>query len=76
MKKVEIYTSEGCKYCHAAKDFLKQHNVSFIEHDITLDLTARTELMRRGYRSVPLIIIDNLEISGFDMEKLSNALKL
>jgi len=32
--------------------------------------------MRKGYKSVPLIIIGSEEVSGFDKEKLSNILKL
>lgn len=76
MKRVEIYTSKSCGYCHAAKDFLAKHNISFVEHDITTDPNARRELMNRGYRSVPLIIVDNMEISGFDKEELTKALKL
>lgn len=76
MKKVEIYTSESCGYCHAAKDFLRQHRISYVEHNITTDSKARKELISKGYRSVPLIIIDNIEISGFDKEKLSKALML
>lgn len=76
MKKIEIYTSESCSYCHAAKDYFRQNNISFIEYNITKDIQARRELMRKGYKSVPLIIIGNEEVSGFDKEKLSNILKL
>lgn len=76
MIKVEIYTSKSCSHCHAAKEFLSQNNISFTEYDITQDAQARRELMRKGYRSVPLIIIENEEISGFDREKLLNILKL
>ncbi|MDF2592297.1 MAG: glutaredoxin [Clostridia bacterium] len=76
MKKIEIYTTESCSYCHAAKDFFRQNNISFTEHDITKDTQARKELMRKGYRSVPLIIIGDKEISGFDREELTTILKL
>jgi glutaredoxin-like YruB-family protein len=76
LKKVEIYTSKSCSYCHAAKEFLSQNNISFTEYDITQDAQARRELMKKGYRSVPLIIIENEEISGFDKEKLLSILKL
>lgn len=76
MKKVEIYTSETCGYCHAAKDFLKQHSISFVEHNITKDSGARRELISKGYRSVPLIIVNGIEIPGFDKERLSELLNL
>lgn len=76
MRKVEIYTSDSCGYCRAAKDFLNLHNVSFVEHNITTDTKARKELINKGYRSVPLIVVDNIEITGFDRERLAEALKL
>jgi glutaredoxin-like YruB-family protein len=76
MKKVDIYTTESCVYCHAAKDFLTANNIHFTEYNITKDSQARRELMRRGYRSVPLIIVDNKEISGFDKGELSQVLML
>lgn len=76
MKNIEIYTTESCSYCHAAKDFFRQNNINFTEYDITKDVQARKELMRKGYRSVPLIVIGNDEVSGFDKEKLLGILKL
>ena len=76
MKQIEIYTSETCSYCHAAKDFLRQNNISFTEYNITKDIQARSELMRKGYRSVPLIIIGDEEVSGFDKAQLSSKLKI
>ncbi|MDF2520710.1 MAG: glutaredoxin [Clostridia bacterium] len=76
MRKVEIYTSETCSYCHAAKDFLREHNIGFHERNITVDTKARKELISMGYRSVPVIIVDGEEISGFDKERLAKLLKL
>lgn len=76
MRKVEIYTSETCSYCHAAKDFLREHNIGFYERNITVDTKARKELISMGYRSVPVIIVDGEEISGFDKERLAKLLNL
>jgi len=76
MDKVELYTTESCIYCHAAKDFFEEHNISYTEHNITKDSEARKNLMKKGYRSVPLIIVGDQEILGFDEEELAQALKL
>ena len=76
MKKIEIFTTEFCSYCHATKDFFRQNNINFTEYDITKDVQTRKELMRKGYKSVPLIVIGNEEVSGFDKEKLLGMLKL
>jgi glutaredoxin-like YruB-family protein len=76
MNSVEIYTSETCHYCHAAKEYLEQNNIDFIEHNISRDMEARKALMKKGYMSVPLIVIDNQEILGFNKDRISKLLQL
>jgi glutaredoxin-like YruB-family protein len=76
MNKVEIYTSETCHYCHDAKEFLKQNNIDFTEYNISKDIDARKALMKKGYMSVPLIIIENQEILGFNRDRISKILQL
>ena len=34
MKDVVIYTSDGCQYCHAAKDYMDENNVKYTEKNI------------------------------------------
>ena len=70
MKKIDIYTSNNCQYCHEVKDFFNESNLSFTEHNVSVNKEARKEIMKRGYRSVPLIIIDGHEVLGFDKEKI------
>lgn len=74
MSKVDIYTSNTCTYCHAAKEFLQENNIQFSEHNVSIDPEARKELMKKGYMSVPVIMIDNETIVGFDKEKMSQLL--
>jgi Glutaredoxin and related proteins len=76
MSNVDIYTSETCHFCHAAKEFFDQNNVKYTEHSITKDPGARKELMKKGVMSVPFIVIDGEEIMGFDKEKISDILKI
>ncbi|MDW8802157.1 glutaredoxin domain-containing protein [Clostridium sp. A1-XYC3] len=76
MKKVDIYTSNTCGYCHAAMDYFQENNVEFTEHNISENAEARKELMKKGHRSVPVIVIDGEEIIGFDKERVSSLLGL
>ncbi|MEG0773932.1 glutaredoxin family protein [Clostridium sp.] len=76
MNKVEIYTSDTCVYCHRAKEFFEENNISYIEHNISRDAEVRKSLMLKGYRSVPLIVINNVEVLGFDRDKISDLLKI
>ncbi|WP_279287724.1 glutaredoxin family protein [Clostridium tyrobutyricum] len=47
MSKVDIFTSSTCQYCHAAKEFFKENNVDYVEHNITTDAEARKDLMKK-----------------------------
>ena len=74
MKNVEIYTSDSCQYCHMAMEFFDENNIPYKEHNISKDKEARMEIIKKGYRSVPLIIIDNKEILGFNKEEILESL--
>jgi glutaredoxin-like YruB-family protein len=76
MKKVDIYTSNTCGYCHAAMEYFKENNIEFTEHNVSLDPVARKELMSKGVMSVPLILIDGEQILGFDKSKVDSLLEL
>lgn len=75
MKKVIVYTSDTCKYCHLAKDYLNENNIEFEEKNVSSDLDHRKELMKKGFMGVPVIIVDDEVIQGFDKEKLEALLK-
>ncbi|MBA5850332.1 glutaredoxin family protein [Clostridium sp. cel8] len=74
--KVDIFTSSTCQYCHMAKEFFKENNVDFVEHNITTDPEARKELVAKGYRGVPVIVINGEYILGFDKNRISSLLGL
>ncbi|WP_102007741.1 glutaredoxin 3 [Candidatus Tachikawaea gelatinosa] len=67
MKKIEIYTSEMCSFCHQAKLLLKKKKVLFKEIKIDNDIEKRKEMINRSNRkTVPQIFIDNQHIGGCD----------
>ena len=70
MEKVTVYTSNTCPYCTMAKDYLKDRNIEFEEKNVQTDSTARQELMAKGYTGVPVIVIGEEEIVGFDKKRL------
>jgi len=76
MEKVVVYSSDTCPYCVAAKDFLTENNVEFEEKNVTTDTEARNELIEKGYRGVPVIIVGEEQIVGFDKERLTSLLDL
>lgn len=74
MKKVTIYTSSTCKYCAMAKDFLKKKGVEYEEKNINTDQKARNDLIRMGFMGVPVIIVGDKVIPGYDPEAIEKAL--
>ena len=70
MEKVTVYTSNTCPYCTMAKDYLKDRNIAFEEKNVQTDSAARQELMAKGYTGVPVIVIGEEEIVGFDKKRL------
>ncbi|MBR5046335.1 glutaredoxin family protein [Candidatus Saccharibacteria bacterium] len=66
MSKVKIYTTPTCAYCHALMDWLDEMGVEYEEFDATNepDISA-----------VPVTIIGNEKIVGFDRPAIKKALK-
>jgi glutaredoxin 3 len=73
---VVIYTNTGCSACHQAKEFLAQHNVSFVEKSIAKDPALINELAGMGFRAVPVIRVGNETMLGFSAVKLRRMLGL
>jgi len=79
MKQVEIYTTQFCGFCVAAKRLLMQKAVSFDEIDVGSEPAKRAEMMQRanGSRTVPQIFIGGRHIGGCDeLHQLERAGKL
>lgn len=75
MKKVEIYTSNSCGYCSMAKDYFKEKNIEYSEYNVSENPQYRKDLMKKGYMSVPVIIIGGEEVIGFDKGRIESLLE-
>lgn len=64
---VEVFVSEYCGYCTAAKRFLEQRGITYKIVDVTYDDTLRQEMVRRaeGRRTVPQIFIGGQPVGGY-----------
>lgn len=79
MPTVELYTTQICGFCHAAKRLLTSKGVSFSEVDVMADPARRAEMMQRanGGRTVPQIFIGETHVGGNDdLQALERAGKL
>ena len=75
MKNVTIYSTPTCHFCQLAKEFFKEKGVQYTEHDVLTDLAKRQEMVdKSGQLGVPVIIIDDHIIVGFDQVEISSLL--
>lgn len=71
MSKVTIYTTPTCVYCHMAMDYFNEHKVAYEQKDVTVDIPAQEEMIRKsGQMGVPVIDVNGEIIVGFDRNRL------
>jgi glutaredoxin-like YruB-family protein len=76
-KKVEIYSTPTCHFCHMAKDFFDENNIKYTNYDVSTDLAKRREMMdKTGQMGVPVIVVDGDFLVGFDEDGLKSKLGL
>lgn len=74
MKPVIIYTSTTCPHCVTAKQYFTSKGIEYTEKNVGTDMEARKELMAKGYMGVPVIVVGDVEMVGFDKEKIEGLL--
>lgn len=77
MKNVTIYSTPTCHFCHAAKEFFKEHNIAFTDYDVSSDAEKRAEMVQKsGQMGVPVIFIDSDMVTGFDESRVKKLLNI
>jgi glutaredoxin-like YruB-family protein len=75
--KVIIFTTPTCSFCNAAKRYFREKNIRFTEVDVSSDQKAAMDMYRRtGQMGVPVILINNRPIVGFDVNKINQMLNI
>ncbi len=74
-KTVTIYTTPSCHFCHMSKEFFKANGVTYTEVDVAADAAKRAEMIdKSGQMGVPVIMIGDDLVVGFDKRRLSELL--
>jgi glutaredoxin len=75
MSWVKVYTTPNCRWCRAAKEFLRQNEVLFEEIDVSRSSGGVVELAEKpGRFGLPVIDIGGEIITGFDKDAIGRAL--
>jgi alkyl hydroperoxide reductase subunit F len=72
MTKVTVYSTQNCPYCRMAKAFLERYGVPYESIDVGADPKAAKKMIEiSGQRGVPVIVVDQEVIVGFDAPRLN-----
>ena len=74
-KKVTVYSTPTCPYCKRVKDYLTQKGVSFSDYNVAEDREKAKEMIDKSKQmGVPVIVVDNDVVVGFNQAKLDSLL--
>ncbi len=65
-KKVVMYSATWCVICKNARRYFKKNGITFKEYDIETSSKGRRDYKRLRGRGVPIIMIGNKRMNGFD----------
>lgn len=66
---VVLYSSNGCPHCEAAKRYLQAQGIGFRDMNLSNSPRARKELARLGARGVPVLLVGDQRMDGFDPKR-------
>jgi len=75
--KVIIFTTPTCSFCTTAKRYFREHKIRYRDIDVSRDQRAAMDMQRKtGQMGVPVILINNRPIVGFDKPKINRLLNI
>ena len=72
--KVVLYGTETCPYCVQARKYLGTRQIAFVDLDINHSEKGRRDFSALGGTGVPLILIGNRQMTGFNRAAIDAAL--
>ncbi len=74
---VVVFTTPTCGWCKKTKQYLANHKIKFKEVDISRDHAAARDLVRRtNQMGVPVTLINNRPIIGFNRSEINRLLNI
>jgi glutaredoxin-like YruB-family protein len=72
---IKIYSTPYCSVCEALKSWLKENNQEFESIDVSENEEARNEMIEKtNQMTVPVSVVDDEVIVGFDLNKFKEKL--
>ena len=73
--RITLYSTSGCAHCRQLKHWLQQHQIRFMEIDVQRNARAFKDFQRHGGRGVPLLLVGERKIQGFNPKQLPSQLR-
>ena len=63
-----------CRYCYQARRYFTDHNINYCEYDIESSAEGERLYNKLNARAIPVLLVDEYVISGFDEARLEQLL--
>lgn len=73
--RVEIFTTPSCPFCKALRAYLDARGIAYIEHNVNATQETRAAFYASGAQGVPVVMIGERVIEGFNPVAIESALK-
>ena len=68
---VKVFSTPVCPFCFSVKEFLKEHDISFEDIDVSKDREAAREMITKsGQMGVPVVEINGQIVVGFNKVRI------
>jgi glutaredoxin-like YruB-family protein len=75
--RIIVFSTPNCPWCTKVKRYLKEQNCRFRDVDISKDDKAAKDVVRRtGQMGVPVVLVNNKTIIGFNKKELDRILNI
>jgi len=75
-RQVSVYVTEWCPYCKKLEAFLRENQIQYTRYDIEKDVYGARRHQELGGGGIPVILVDDQVIRGFNQKALVKALDL
>ena len=72
---VLLYATAWCGYCAATRDFFARHGIRYTEFDIEKSAAAQEGHRKLGGNGVPLIVVGETVVHGYNGDELRRRLQ-
>ncbi len=72
--RITLYSAPGCGHCRQLKAHLQSLKVAFSEMDVSRNRRAQSDFRRLGARGVPVLLVGDKRLDGYDPRRLDKLL--